>query len=119
MHTNEAEAAVPPLPPPAADMATDLALDNGGFGRLDISDLSDLSALREGGEEETNDASPGDLCDWCGENKKSGDYIVVADNRHFRICPICWGRSAGYLELRVSGSRHTEALERLMGREGN
>lgn len=74
-------------------------LDEGGYARLDVSDLLLLDD---------------DPCNWCGELLPGGgEYLVVADNRHFHICPTCWGRSAGYVELRHAGFNHEAALARI------
>jgi len=89
---------------------TELELDSGGFGRLDISDLAD--AVRACGREGSSLAPKS--CDWCREARSGGrDYLVVADNRHFLICPTCWGRSAAYIELRQAGVNHDTALGKL------
>ncbi|MES2464653.1 MAG: hypothetical protein V4671_29165 [Armatimonadota bacterium] len=89
----------------------DLELDSGGFGRLDISDLADPAPDSDRG---VSAAAPR-ACDWCEEAHSSGgDYLVVADNRHFLICPTCWGRSAAYVELRQYGVTHDTALGKLI-----
>lgn len=80
-------------------------LDAGGFARLDTSDLlSEEEAL----------ARESDLCDWClTEPIGANDYRVVADNRHFSVCPLCWGRSAEYVALRQDGLEHKTALRKV------
>ena len=89
------------------------SLDDGGFARLDV---SDLSPAEEVGEDEAGGGAPETgPCDWCASAWRGGGaYLVVADNRHHRVCPTCWGRSPGYLELRQSAAvGHQEALSRL------
>ena len=89
---------------------TKLELDSGGFGRLDISDLA------EGAEDCKHGAASlvPKSCDWCREGRSGGgDYLVVADNRHFLICPMCWGQSVAYVELRQAGVPHETALRKL------
>jgi hypothetical protein len=78
-------------------------LDSGGLARLDVSDLL------------TDD---GETCAWCEEERAPGEYLVVADNRNFSVCPTCWGRSAGYVELRQAGLAHEAALGRISGSPG-
>jgi hypothetical protein len=86
------------------------ALDAGGFARLDISDL--LPA--DGDPDETGGAAGSCECDWCASSWRGGGaYLIVADNRHDRVCPTCWGRSPGYMELRQKGVSHDDALARL------
>jgi hypothetical protein len=93
------------------------ALDEGGFARLDVSDLGpaylgdvgDLSSVTD----ELDGASEQGVCDWCATAWRGGGaYLVVADNRHHRVCPTCWGRSPGYMELRQKGLGHEQALAR-------
>lgn len=86
----------------------EIELDSGGFGRLDISDLVPLEAEGEG------KVSSPKICDWCGEKRSGEEYVVVADNRHFLLCPTCWGRSATYVELRQGGMAHADTLSRLV-----
>jgi hypothetical protein len=87
-----------------------LELDSGGFGRLDISDLAD--AETDNGHEGAS-LTP-ESCGWCRETRTGGgDYLVVADNRHFHLCPTCWGRSAAYVELRQAGIAHEAALSKV------
>lgn len=88
----------------------DLELDSGGFGRLDISDMAPPAAETMGEEE----ASSPKLCDWCQEKRSGDEYVVVADNRHFLLCPTCWGRSATYVELRQCGVPHDAAVGRMI-----
>ena len=82
-----------------------LALDAGGFARLDASDLTYPS--------ETSDTN--EPCHWCvTEPCYHSDYRVVADNRYYRVCPTCWGRSAEYVALRREGITHNLALNRVI-----
>ena len=80
-------------------------------GRLDTSDLR-LSELlgepaNEPGEEMTQE------CDWCGK-PCGNEYIVVAEDRCDNVCPLCWGRSPDYLELREEeGLDPAASLDRL------
>ncbi len=92
------------------DRDSELDIDSGGFGRLDISDLAESEKDDGYGA----DASVPRSCDWCRERRSGGgEYLVVADNRHFHICPTCWGRSAAYVELRQAGFPHETALSKL------
>jgi hypothetical protein len=99
-----------------------LRLDEGGFARLDVSDLGlpqECHHDRDTGDTGDNEASSSSVhgsrpCDWCGSAQPGGgEYLVVADNRHYAVCPTCWGRSPGYVELRQEGAAHREALIRL------
>ncbi len=102
---------------------TQLKLDEGGFARLDVSDLRlpqeghrDRASAETGGEDEASSSSVHGSrpCDWCGNAQRGGgEYLVVADNRHYAVCPTCWGRSPGYVELRLEGVVHGDALIRL------
>jgi hypothetical protein len=80
------------------------ALDAGGFARLDASDLLYPSDMLD-----TNEP-----CHWCVvEPCHNSDYRVVADNRYYRVCSTCWGRSAEYVALRREGETHNMALNRV------
>ena len=101
---------------------TQLRLDEGGFARLDVSDLRLPHECRqdrnsgETGEDEVGSSNVHGSrpCDWCGNAQRGGgEYLVVADNRHYAVCPTCWGRSPGYVELRQEGLVHGDALIRL------
>ena len=81
-------------------------LDSGGFGRLDISDVAPEGAEVEG----EGKASSPRLCDWCREKRSGDEYVVIADNRHYLLCPTCWGRSATYVEVRHLGFSHADAV---------
>ena len=92
------------------------ALDEGGFARLDVSDLlpADIGDVIEDATSSSSGAPEQGLCDWCASTRRGGgSYLVVADNRHHRVCPTCWGRSPGYVGLRQKGIGHDEALTRL------
>ncbi len=90
--------------------ALERALDEGGFARLDVSDLEPT----DWDPDETGGAAGSGACDWCASPWRGGGaYLVVADNRHHRVCPTCWGRSPGYMELRQKGLGHEQALARL------
>jgi hypothetical protein len=90
-------------------------LDGGGWARLDVSDLraddSDNGSTR-------STATEGDSCAWCSLLFAPGEYLVVADNRNVSVCPTCWGRSAGYVELRQAGLAHEAALGHISGSSG-
>ena len=62
-------------------------------------------------DEEYVEEEPGQ-CDWCGEARGS-DYFVVARGKHHSLCPLCWGRSPVYQELRQEGMAHESALRQL------
>ena len=51
-------------------------------------------------------------CDWCGD-RCGHDYIVVVQTEEYGVCPLCWGRSPTYLELRQEGMRHEAALRQI------
>jgi hypothetical protein len=91
------------------------ALDEGGFARLDVSDLLPAEVGDVSTEDETGGGAPEQgVCDWCASTWRGGGaYLVVADHRHHQICPTCWGRSPGYVGLRQKGIGHDEALARL------
>jgi hypothetical protein len=95
------------------------ALDEGGFARLDVSDLApahlgDLTGVSSSEDDPHGGALEQGVCDWCASPWRGGGaYLVVADNRHHKVCPTCWGRSPGYMELRHKGLGHNEALARL------
>jgi hypothetical protein len=91
-------------------------LDSGGVARLDVSDLLNDSVDTETNGDTDRLAAARDLCAWCAEEQAPGEYLVVADNRNFSVCPTCWGRSAGYLELRQAGLAHEAALGHMSGR---
>jgi hypothetical protein len=93
-------------------MITQRELDGGGWARLDVSDL--LSGEDESNDSDNQTAVQGS-CDWCVQERAPGEYLVVADNRHFNVCPTCWGRSAGYVELRQAGLPHEAALSHIGG----
>ena len=93
-----------------------LRLDEGGFARLDVSDLGPPHDCNSGdsGEDEASSVHGSRPCDWCGNARAGGgEYLVVADKGHYAVCAICWGRSPGYVELRQEGVAHGEALTRL------
>jgi hypothetical protein len=97
-----------------------IGLDEGGFARLDVSDLR-LSDGGDNGQHEVDEVEghPSRPCDWCGGTQRGGgEYLVVADKRHYAVCPTCWGRSPGYVELRQEGVAHEQALARLGTRMG-
>ena len=86
-------------------------LDEGGFARLDVSDL--LPPEDEDREDEARAPALGP-CDWCQSPRRGGgEYLVVADRRHYQVCATCWGRSPGYVGWRQKGVGHQEALARL------
>jgi hypothetical protein len=99
-------------------MIRERELDGGGWARLDVSDL--LMNTNNDNDAEDDDTSPiatvQNSCVWCEEEQAPGEYLVVADNRNFSVCPTCWGRSAGYLALRQKGFAHEVALGRITGR---
>lgn len=93
-------------------------LDRGGWARLDISDLNDLSEMNETETDRAENGISGSSaasCGWCAEETASGEYLVVADNQNYQVCPTCWGRSPGYVELRSAGWTHEASLARVIG----
>ena len=91
-----------------------MAAAAGRSGRLDMSGLTGTELSDQEGDDEVEGQAwtVQEACDWCGQPRGSG-YVVVAQERCDGVCPICWGRSPDYLELRGEGLAHEAALDRL------
>ncbi len=70
-----------------------------------LEDVADISP---------NASSSETTCDWCEEPSSSGYFVAISDER-YGLCPICWGRSPDYVELRREGFSHESAYRKLMG----